>query len=333
MAKLGGPQKAAMVLLALGEEVSARMLKNLSVDEIRKLGIHMSSIRNVEKQLSNQALEEFIRKFNQEDAILTSGDQFLDSLLPNVLGHDQAKEMLQNIDQSREEEYFQNVRELDSKVLANFIKGEHPQTIAIILVHLGHEKASEVLGLLPEYLQPETISRVAHLETVPPDLIREVDEVLERELLSIGKDTTQKLGGSKKVAEILNRCDRQTSDNILQTMEERESDLADEVRKLMFVFDDLAKLDDPSVRELLKEINNQDLMLALKTGSDEVKEKIFSNLSQRAAQILREDISAMGPARLSDVEAAQQNILNTARMLEKEGRIILALGEGGDAVV
>ena len=225
------------------------------------------------------------------------------------------------------------MKEVDGRLLANFIKNEHPQTVAVILVHLGHDKASQVLGYLPESLQFEVINRVAHLETVPPDLIRDVDEVLEQELVSMGKESHQLLGGIPTVAEILNFCDRRTGDNILQAMEDYDTDLAEKVRKLMFVFEDLVTVNDAGIRELLKEVRNEELTLALKTASEELKGKIFKSLSQRAAQMLQEDLAIMGPARLSDVESAQQSILNIARRLEKEGKLMLAGKEGGDALV
>jgi flagellar motor switch protein FliG len=177
------------------------------------------------------------------------------------------------------------------------------------------------------------VNRIAHLETVPPDLIHEVDEVLEQELLSMGKESHQLLGGVQTVAEILNYSDRRTGDNILQHMEDYDTDLAEKVRKLMFVFEDLVAVNDQGIRELLKEIRNEELTLGLKTASEDLKSKVFKNLSQRAAQMLQEDLSMMGPVRLSDVEGAQQNILNVARRLEKEGKLMLAGKEGGDTLV
>jgi len=263
----------------------------------------------------------------------TPRERISSKLLPSVLGEEQAGDVISTIEKAREKIPFKFVKEIDARVLANFIKNEHPQTIAVILVHLGHEKASMVLGYLPESLQFEVVNRIAHLETVPPDLVREVDEVLEKELLSIGEESHQVLGGIQAVAEILNFSDRRTGENILQSMEDFDSDLAEKVRRLMFVFEDLVAINDSGIRELLKEVRNEELTLALKTASDELKGKIFKNLSQRAVQMLEEELSIMGPVRLSDVEAAQQNILNVARRLEKEGKIILAGRDSGDAFV
>jgi len=333
MAKLSGPQKAAAILLILGENASGEILKHLTAEEIKSLGMQMASIPAVKKELTDELLHEFSKRFYEEGDLYTQGEQFLKNLLPGVLGKEQASDMMSTIEQARQKIPFKFVREIDARVLANFIKSEHPQTIAIILVHLGHEKASMVLGYLPEALQFEVINRVAHLETVPPDLIREVDEVLEKELLSIGEESHQVLGGVQAVAEILNFADRRTGENILQAMEDFDSDLAEKVRRLMFVFEDLVAINDSGIRELLKEVRNEELTLALKTASEELKNKVFKNLSQRAVQMLEEELSIMGPVRLSDVEAAQQNILNVARRLEKEGKIMLAGRDSGDAFV
>ena len=333
MAKLTGAQKAAVALLALGEETSAKILKSLTTDEIKEVGVQMSLIQGVKKEVSDELLQEFVMRFQSEEDIHVIGDQFFRNMLPNVLSNDQASDVMSKIELEKQQVPFKHVKEVDGRLLANFIKNEHPQTVAVILVHLGHDKASQVLGYLPESLQFEVINRVAHLETVPPDLIRDVDEVLEQELVSMGKESHQLLGGIPTVAEILNFCDRRTGDNILQAMEDYDTDLAEKVRKLMFVFEDLVTVNDAGIRELLKEVRNEELTLALKTASEELKGKIFKSLSQRAAQMLQEDLAIMGPARLSDVESAQQSILNIARRLEKEGKLMLAGKEGGDALV
>lgn len=333
MAKLTGPQKAAIILLALGEEASAQILKNLTTEEIKELGVQMSFIQGVKKEVSEELLEEFTSQFDSEDNLFMPGDHFIRSVLPSVLGDNKASEILNKIEMEKQRVPFKHVREIDARILANFIKNEHPQTVAIILVHLGHDKASQVLGFLPEAFQFEVINRIAHLDTVPPDLIREVDEVLEKELVSMGKESHQLLGGIPTVAEILNLSDRRTGDGIIQAMEDHDPELAEKVRKLMFVFDDLISISDQGIRELLKEVRNEELTLALKTASEDLKAKLFKNLSQRASQMLEEDLAMMGPVRLSDVETAQQNILNIARRLEKEGRLVLAVKEGGDSFV
>ncbi|MGO9019100.1 MAG: flagellar motor switch protein FliG [Syntrophobacteraceae bacterium] len=329
--KLNGPQKAAIALLAMGEEASAIILKKLTTDEVKEIGLYMSYIEAVKKEISDELLQEFTSLFRVEGGV-NNGDTFIRNLLPNVMRSEQAKEVISKIDEARQKIPFKHLRDIDPKLLAGFIRGEHPQTIAIIVSHLGHQKASQVLACLPEQLQFEIVTRIANIEAVPPDLIQEVDEVLEKELTSIGT-RGQQIGGVAVVAEILNHCDRRTGDSILQFLEETDTDLAEKVRKMMFVFEDLLHVNDAGIRELLKEIRNEELTMALKTGSDDLKTKIFKNLSQRAAQMLEEDISMMGPARLSEVEAAQQTILAVARKLEKDGKLLLAGKEGGESFV
>ncbi|MCE5334088.1 MAG: flagellar motor switch protein FliG [Desulfobacteraceae bacterium] len=330
--KLSGPKKAAMALLSLGVDAAALILKKLTTDEIKELSLQLSNIQSMKKEVSDELLQEFTTLFRSDSGTHMAGDQFIRTLLPSVMKVEQAIEVISQIEEEKQKIPFKHLKDIDPKLLAGFIKGEHPQTIAIIVSHLDHAKASSVLSFLPEQLQFEIVGRIATLEAVPPDLIQEVDEVLEKELTSMGK-RGQQIGGASVVAEILNHCDRRTGDNILQFLEESDSDLAERVRKLMFVFDDLVHINDQGIRELLKEIRNEELTLALKTASEDLKMKIFKNLSQRAAQMLQEDISMMGPARLSEVEGAQQSILTVARRLEKEGKILLAGKESGETFV
>jgi flagellar motor switch protein FliG len=332
MAKLTGAQKAAVFLMALGEEGSALLLKCLNTEEIKQLGSVMYSTQEVKKEIANEVVQEFAQMYFEGD-ILPAGDHFFMNVLPKVLDSESANAVMTKIEKEREEVPFKNAREIDPKVLAGFIKNEHPQTIAIILAHLDSQKAGTILGLLSEALQIEVMNRIARLEAVPPDLVREVDEVLERELLDIGKASSQVLGGVQMAAEILNNSDKRTEANILQAMEDYDPEMAEKVRKLMFVFEDLVMVPDLGIREILKEVRNEELTLALKTTSEELKKKIFKNLSKRAGEMLQEDLSLLGPVRLSDVEAAQQSVINIARRLEREGKLVLASGEGGDTFV
>jgi len=331
--KLTGSQKAAILMLALGEQVAAELIKYLNADEVKKLGIEMSNLRGVDPKTTTEVLTEFSDQFQDSEAIRVLGEEYFRQLLPNALGPEKAQDVIKSIEKEKEKIPFKNIRDMDAKLLANFLRAEHPQTIALVLAHLGEEKSAQVLYHLPTGLQFEVINRIVNLETVPTEIVREVDDALENELLSLGGEMQQILGGVRKVAEILNRCDRRTSDSILQAMEEADAETAEKVRKLMFVFDDLVAVPDVGIRELLKEVDNKDLVVALKTASEELKQKIFRNLSKRAAQILEEDLAVLGPVRLSEVETAQQRIIEVARRLEKEGRIILAGGEGGDALV
>ncbi|MGA2026300.1 MAG: flagellar motor switch protein FliG [Syntrophobacteraceae bacterium] len=330
--KINGPQKAAMALLAMGEEASALILRKLSTDEIKELSTYMSYIEGIKKETSDELLQEFTTLFKGEGGINVGGDQFIRNLLPSVMRTEQAEEVLSKIEEEKRGIPFKHLQDVDPRLLAGFIKGEHPQTIAIIISHLAHQKAGQVMSYLPEQLQFELITRIANLEAVSPDLIHEVDAVLQKELATIGT-SGQGMGGVPVVAEILNRCDHKTGESILHFLEETDAELAEKVRKMMFVFEDLLNTNDVGIRELLKEIKSEVLSMALKTASEDLKAKIFKNLSQRAAQMLEEEISMMAPARLSEVEAAQQEILTAARRLEKDGKLFLTGKDGGDAFV
>jgi flagellar motor switch protein FliG len=330
--RIEGPQKAAMALLAMGEEASAIILKKLTTEEIKELSIYMANIGGLKKEISDELLDEFSSLFGVEDIWNVDGDQFIRALLPSIMRSDQAQEVISRIDEEKQNIPFKHLKTVDPKLLAGFIKGEHPQTIAIIVSHLEHQKASQVLGYLPEQLQFEIITRIANIEAVPPDLIREVDEVLSKELSTI-RNRGRQIGGVAVVAEILNHSDRRTGDSILQYLDETDSDMAEKVRKLMFVFEDLLHVNDAGIRELLKEVRNEELTIALKTASEDLKAKIFKNLSQRASQMLQEDMGMLGPSRLSEVENAQQAILVVARRLEKEGKLLMAGKDGGEQFV
>jgi flagellar motor switch protein FliG len=222
---------------------------------------------------------------------------------------------------------------VDAKSLANFLQNEHPQTIAVILAHLEAEKRSEVLKRLKENIQTEVVLRMAHLENVSPELIAEVDQLLKRELSSMSSIEQTALGGYQPIADMLNVMDKNTESAIMSRIEEKDPILAEEIRKLMFVFEDLVKIDDRGIALLLKEVPSDKLLLALKTANEDIKNKIFKNLSSRAAEMLKEDLANMGPSRLSDVEAAQSEIVNIARRLEAEGKIMIARGGSDDALV
>jgi len=225
---------------------------------------------------------------------------------------------------------FENLKDVDSKVLAKFIQNEHPQTIALILSHINPKQAAEILTDFSENMQSDIMLRVAHLENVPQNIIAEVEQVLQQEINALGTVDARKIGGAETVAEILNQVDQSTENAILSRIEEDHLDLANDIRKLMFVFEDLNEVDDRGVRALLREINNEELTLALKTAPESLKQKIFSNLSERAAAIIKEDLEIMGPVKLSDVERAQQSVLRVAKKLEAEGKLML--GKGGEEV-
>jgi flagellar motor switch protein FliG len=231
---------------------------------------------------------------------------------------------------------FERVKTADSKTLAGFIRSEHPQTIAVILTHLPKPKAAEVLRMFPEALQFEVVRRISLLETIPPGIIEEIDAVLNREVVSDaggGGGESKQLGGVEAVAELLNNADKATEERIFNRLEEEDPELAEQIRQLMFVFEDIINIDSRGLRDVLKEVRNEDLTLALKTCSEELRAKIMSNLSERAAAMIMEDLEAMGPVRVSEVEAAQQKIIQVTRKLEREGKIVIGGRGQQDALV
>ena len=331
-----GPKKAAILLLALGEEGSSEILKNLEDREIQQVGYYMARFNDVAPEELDNVLEEFYRKIAMQDqgvAINASGD-FVKNALTKALGDDKAKDLIDNLGASTEEGGgLDSLKYLEPKVVAGFIMNEHPQTIALILAHLEDaEQTALVLKELPENVQADVTYRMAILERIPPGVVKEIEEVLARELKSSGAGTTAKVGGIEAVAEMLNTMDKSTEGRILATIEESNPDLAEQIRELMFTFEDLVLVDPSGMQALLKEMPQPDLVLALKTASDAVKEHIFGNMSERAADMVRDDLDAMGPVRVTDVDGAQQKVVKLARKLEDEGKIIITGASGGDVV-
>ncbi len=330
MKDLSGPQKAAIMLLSLGEDFAAQVFRKLDEEEVKELGRQMSLIRNVPAELVDGTIKEFNDKIGSDMDLIVKGDDFLKRTLSSAMG-ERANLLLEELETQRAPEPFKKIKDIDPRVLANFIKNEHPQTIAVILAHLDAARAAEILHHFPENLQYEVVLRIATLESVPPAVIQEIDHVLEEEVVSVEQMDGGMVGGVQSVAELLNHMDKASEEMILERLEEFRSELADEVRQLMFVFEDLSLIDDRGIRAILKEVSNEDLTLALKTASEELKNKVLNNVSERAAAMIQEDLEVMGPVRLSDVDRAQQSITRVARRLEKEGKIVIG-GKGGEDV-
>ncbi len=330
--KLSGLQKAAIVLASMGEQFTAEIFKQLDKEEIKRVGMAMSSLDAVEPELQESLLKEFLEDLKSEIGPVISGDMTARRALALALGEDAAAGLLEELDKAKEPVPFERVKHVDSRTLAGFIKSEHPQTIAVILAHLPPSKAAEVLSEFPENLKYDVVLRISNLDVIPPGIVEEIDAVLNREILSTEGSEAKRLGGVEAVAELLNNVDKNTEEQIFGRLEEDDPELADQIRQLMFVFEDLINVDDRGIRELLKEVRNEDLTLALKTASEELKQKILSNVSERAAAMILEDLEVMGPVRLSEVEQAQQKIIQVARRLEKEGKIVIG-GKGGEDVL
>lgn len=318
-------EKAAVFLLAVGEDVAAEIMKSLDVKTIGKITACMTKLQNLKKEETDKILEELWSKIGEVN-IAAGGTDYVKRVLSKTLGDEHAERVME---MASVESAVDSLRFVDTKTLTNFLINEHPQTIALVLCLLDPPQSAAVLTSLPDNLKSDVTLRIAKIERIPESAIEELNEVLAGQI-DVGKG--KKIGGVKMVAEILNNVDRIIEENILAKVEEEDGKLADSIRNLMFVFDDLVTLDDKGIQVLLREISNDDLVLALKTASDELKEKIFKNMSQRAGQILKEEMEVRGAVRVSDVEKAQQNIVKVARKLEQEGKIILA-GKGGEQFV
>ncbi len=330
---LRGFEKAAVLINYLGADASTKLFKYLNDNDIRKLVQFMGRLRIVPVSLTKKVLEEFYEMISESEEYIFSDNVTSKENIVTAVGEERARGILGHLSSSANQRTLESLEVVDAKSLANFLINEHPQTISVILSHLEPEKKGEVLKRLPETLQAESVLRMANLEYVPPELINEIDKVLKEELSNMGTVEQAALGGVQPVAEMLNVMDKNTETAIMSRIEEKDPILAEEIRKLMFVFEDIIKIDDRGIQALLKEIANDKLLLALKTANEEIRDKILKNISSRAAQMLQEDLESMGPARLSDVESAQQEIVNTARRLEGEGKILIARGGSDDALV
>ena len=331
---LRGFEKAAILVNYLGKDGLKVLLKGLDDGDVRKLLNVMQKYRVVPVHVAKKVLEEYYELISEtEDYIFSEKSSSKESVV-EALGEDRARAILGGVNvTSGSGRNLESLEMVDAKSLSTFLINEHPQTVAVIIAHLEPEKKGEVLKRLPDVLQAEVVLRMANLENVAPELISEIDQVLKRELQSMGHVEQAALGGVQPVAEMLNVMDKNTETSIMSRLEEKDPLLAEEIRKLMFVFEDISKIDDRGIQVLLKEIPNDKLLLALKTAPEEIKSKVFKNISARAADMLREDLSNMGPSRLSDVEGAQQEIVNAARRLEAEGKILIARGGTEDALV
>lgn len=323
-------EKAAVILSSLPEGLASEVLRHLETAEIERLSARMAKMGTVPSNAVDEVIDEFVEMATKGAGAVSLGKGYAENLMSKVFGEEKAKSMLGRIPEGEGYRSLSMLEEIDSKTLTDLTRNEHPQTIALILSHLSPEKAGSVLPALAEELRAEVILRISNLERVPPDVINEVAEMLESEVKSMG-GVGHKLGGVKTVADILNQVDRATESSIVAKIEETDPKIADEIRQLMFIFDDLVMVDDRGIQEILKEVSSEDLAKALKTATEPLKDKIFKNMSDRAVEMLNEDIEDMGPIRLSDVEKIQQSITQVAMRLEEEGKITMG-GRGGEEV-
>lgn len=329
---LDGVQKSAILLIALGPEKSAKIFKHLREDEIEQLTLEIANTGSVSPQTKEEVLSEFYEVCLAQQYIAEGGITYAKELLEKALGQDKAKDVISKLTASLQVRPFEFVRKTDPGQLLNFIQDEHPQTIALILSYLPAGQASAVISALPLDKQADVARRIAQMDRTSPDVIKEVERVLERKLASLVNQDYTIVGGVDAIVEILNYVDRGTEKHIMENLEVEEPELADEIKRKMFVFEDILSLDDKTIQRVLRDVDNNDLGIALKGTSEEVQNVIFNNLSKRLAAMIREDMDFMGPVRMKDVEEAQQKIVNIIRRLEDTGEIIIARG-GGDEIV
>lgn len=330
--EISGVQKAAILLIALGPEKSATVFKHLKEDEIEQITLEIANTRSVSPATKDEVMDEFYQVCLAQQYIAEGGITYAKELLEKALGAEKAKDVIGKLTASLQVRPFEFVRKTDASQLLNFIQDEHPQTIALILSYLSSGQASAIISSLAPDKQADVAKRIAQMDRTSPDVIKEVEKVLERKLSSLVNQDYTIVGGVDSIVEILNTVDRGTEKHIMEILEIEEPELADEIRKKMFVFEDILSLDDRSIQRVLREVDNNELAVALKGSNEEVQNIIFNNLSKRLATMIREDMEFMGPIRLKDVEEAQQKIVNVIRKLEDTGEIVISRG-GGDEII
>ncbi|MGG3842376.1 flagellar motor switch protein FliG [Anoxybacillus kestanbolensis] len=331
--ELTGKQKAAILLISLGPDVSASVYKHLSEEEIEKLTLEISNVRQVDAEKKEMILEEFHQIALAQDYISQGGIAYAKQVLEKALGPEQAMNIINRLTSALQVRPFDFARKADPAQILNFLQNEHPQTIALVLSYLEPAQAGQILSALPQEMQADVARRIALMDRTSPEMINEVEQVLERKLsTTVVQDYTQ-TGGIEAVVEVLNAVDRATERTILDALEIQDSELAEEIKKRMFVFEDIVTLDNRAIQRVIREVDNADLLLALKVSSDEVKEVVFRNMSSRMAETFKEEMEFMGPVRLRDVEEAQSRIVAVIRRLEEAGEIVVARGGGDDIIV
>ncbi len=321
-------QKAAVALVAFGAEVSSLVLKGLDEKELEAITVAIANLRDVPPEIEDRVIEECHEIFMARQYISQGGVDYAQSILEKAVGSSKAKVIMQRLESAFKSSGFSLLKDIDPKQLSSFLQNEHPQTIALILTQLNPQNAAGVLSELSPELQAEVSLRIAVMEKIAPEILTEIEQTLEGHFERTAGGEMSASGGAKAIAEVLNLIDQSAEKNILQSLEAEDPDLAAEIKNMMFVFDDLILLDDRSIQRLLKEVETKDVAISLKAANDEVKSKIFANVSERVKVMIEEEMEFMGPTRLSDVEAAQSRIVEIVRRLEEEGQVIIS-GRGG----
>jgi len=329
---MNGLQKAAILLIALGPERSAMIFKHLKEEEIEELTLEIANTRSITPQVKEDVINEFYEVCLAQQYIAEGGISYAKELLEKSFGEDRAKDVIGKLTASLQVKPFEFIRKTDASQLLNFIQDEHPQTIALILSYLSPAQAALIVSSLHPDRQADVAKRIAVMDRTSPEVIKEVEKVLESKLSSLVNQDYTIIGGVDSVVEILNTVDRGTEKHIMETLEIEEPELADEIRRKMFVFEDILLLDNRAIQRVLRDVDNNDLSISLKGANQEVQNAIFENLSKRLASMIKEDMEFMGPVRMKDVEEAQQKIVNIIRKLEDSGEIVISRG-GGDEII
>lgn len=327
---LTGPRKTAIFLMQMGEEFAADFFQKLNEKQREKIAKYMSEITYVSSEILDVVMAEFVKNYENDANLLVSGKSFLRDVVDRSLDEKSARDFNKTLDGEALDNPFSDLSHLPAQNIVNLFSGEHPQTIALILSHLPEEKAAEILCLFPDEGKADIAYRIVQIGEVQDDLIRDLDDILRKELSGVGT-VSRKFDGIETLASILNEVDSSTEESVLSHIENEDGDVAELIRQKMFVFEDLLGVDSKSFRDILQNVGNDVVAKAMKTASEELKEMIFGNLSERAGEMLREDLEVMGPTRLGDVEEAQQNIIRIAKSLEAEGKIVLA-GKGKEDI-
>jgi flagellar motor switch protein FliG len=331
--ELTGKQKTAILLLSLGSDVSAGILQHLREDEIEEITLEIANLKRVPPELRDQVIEEFHQICLAQEYILSGGIEMAREILDKALGSHKADDVIEKLTSSLTVRPFDFARKTEPSQLLNFIQNEHPQTIALVMAYLKSEQAGIILSALPPLQQVEVAKRLATMDRTSPEVLHEVELVLEKKLSSFVMQDFSIAGGIESVVSVLNRVDRGTEKTILEALAEDNPELADEIKRRMFVFEDIAQLDSRTVQRVMRDVDSKDLGMALKTASEEVKNLVFKNMSKRAVDLLKEDMSFLGPVRLRDVEEAQQKIVNVIRQLEDSGEIVISRGREDELIV
>ena len=331
--ELSNQEKAAILFIALGPEYSAKLFQHMDDEEIERITLEIANHKQVSAEQKAAVISEFYQMAMARDYISSGGLEYAQNVLEKALGADKAMDIINRLTTSLQVRPFDFLRKTDPSQLMTFIQNEHPQTIALIMAYLEPDQASTILGSLPPESQADVAKRIAVMDRTSPDIVRDVERVLERKLSAMVTQDFTTAGGVKAIVEVLNRVDRTTEKSIIETLEVDNPELAEEIKRLMFVFEDIVQLDDRSLQRVLRDVDTKDLSLALKGTQSEVAEKVYRNMSKRAADMLREELEFMGPVKIRDVEEAQQKVVNVIRALEDKGEIVVSRGQGDEMIV